>query len=215
NAEERLKQIEQRAADAERRAAFAERLAQLKIDESERERRLNEIMTGIDRAEERALEAEKRAKAAEVVAAAALEESEVIPAKAESIVAPAQSPQPRETPPTPAESAPEAPPAAPAPPVPPTPAPAAPVAEEAPAPPAAKSPLFGSGLPGGTGSSGSLNLNSATFEELREADLSVTQATRILAYRERFGGYHSVEDLEKVPGFPAELIESLRGRITV
>jgi len=53
------------------------------------------------------------------------------------------------------------------------------------------------------------------FEALREAGLSVTQATRILAYRERFGGYGSVDDLEKVPGFPSELIDSLRGRITI
>lgn len=81
--------------------------------------------------------------------------------------------------------------------------------------PVARTPLFGSTPSGSRSGSGSLNLNSATFEELREADLSVTQATRILAYRERFGGYRSVEDLEKVPGFPAELIESLRGRITV
>ena len=63
--------------------------------------------------------------------------------------------------------------------------------------------------------SDTVNLNSATFEQLREAGLSVTQATRILAYRERFGGYSSVADLEKVPGFPADLIESLQGRISV
>ncbi|MEX0619982.1 MAG: helix-hairpin-helix domain-containing protein [Solirubrobacterales bacterium] len=65
------------------------------------------------------------------------------------------------------------------------------------------------------GLSGGINLNSATFEELREADLSVTQATRILAYRERFGGYSSIEDLERVPGFPADVVDSLRGRFTV
>lgn len=63
--------------------------------------------------------------------------------------------------------------------------------------------------------SGGLNLNSATFEELREAELSVTQATRILAYRERFGGYASIDDLEKVPGFPSDTVDSLRGRFTV
>ena len=63
--------------------------------------------------------------------------------------------------------------------------------------------------------SGGVSLNTATFEELREADLSVTQATRILAYRERFGGYTSIEDLERVPGFPPDTVESLRGRFTV
>lgn len=203
DAEERLQRIEQRAADAEKRAAFAERLAQLKIDESARERRMDEVMSGIDRAEDRAREAEDRAKSAERVASAALEETDSRPAHS-GVAAeqPAQASQPASQQwQTPAAPAPEPPQAEPAPPA-------------APAPPT-KSPLFGSGLPGGTGSSGSLNLNSATFEELREADLSVTQATRILAYRERFGGYRSVEDLEKVPGFPAELIESLRGRITV
>ncbi|MBK5231573.1 MAG: helix-hairpin-helix domain-containing protein [Thermoleophilia bacterium] len=210
DAEERLQRIEQRAADAEKRAAFAERLAQLKLDESARERRMDEVMSGIDRAEERAREAEDRAKSAERVASAALEETGGR-APTEGLASPPPV-QPSVKPP-PAQ--PWQPPAAPV--------PEPPRAEPAPPPPAppvqaaqpVKSPLFGGGLPGGTGSSGSLNLNSATFEELRDADLSVTQATRILAYRERFGGYRSVEDLEKVPGFPAELIESLRGRITV
>ncbi|HTU14790.1 MAG TPA: helix-hairpin-helix domain-containing protein [Solirubrobacterales bacterium] len=197
-AEERLARIEQRAEDAEKRAAFAERLAQLKIDESERERRLSEVITGIDRAEERAIEAEERAKAAEEVAAAALEESTQPPARPEP--ARPEPAAPAFTPPPVAETPAYTPPAE--------------DPDEAPAP-VARSPLFGGGLSGSKPSSGTLNLNSATFEELRDADLSVTQATRILAYRERFGGYRSVEDLEKVPGFPAELIESLRGRITV
>ncbi len=65
------------------------------------------------------------------------------------------------------------------------------------------------------GATDSINLNTASFEDLREADLSVTQATRILAYRERFGGYREVEDLEKVPGFPSDLVAGLRDRLTV
>jgi len=194
-AESRLRRIEQRAEDAERRAAFAERLAQLKIDESERERRLSEVIAGIDRAEERAVEAEERAKAAEQTAASALEE----------VVTPA-APVPPTAPPAPVEP--------PAPPVAQSQA-SAETVDQTPIIPASRSPLFGGGSSGIRSGSGSLNLNSATFEELRDADLSVTQATRILAYRERFGGYRSVEDLEKVPGFPAELIESLRGKITV
>lgn len=207
-AEERLERIEQRAQDAEKRAAFAERLAQLKIDESERERRLNEVMSGIDRAEERALEAEQRAKAAEEAASAALED-----------VGPSYSP-PRDGFASPAQAQAQAPqPHQPQAEFNPPPAPSnlterlAPAYEDA--PPAPRSPLFGGAPSVGKPASGSLNLNSATFEELRDADLSVTQATRILAYRERFGGYQSVDDLEKVPGFPPELIESLRGRITV
>lgn len=229
DAEERLRRVEQRAEDAERRAAFAERLAQLKIEESARERRLNEVVSGIDRAEERAREAEERAEAAERAAAAALEQSELRPAGPE---APSSSPEPE---PTRLEVEPR--PATPVTPVTPV-TPAVPAASADPAPiaeseagdsrregadregPEAQLPdrrgLFGGSAPGPSGTaSDKVNLNSATFEQLREAGLSVTQATRILAYRERFGGYGSVDDLEKVPGFPSELIDSLRGRITI
>lgn len=189
-AEERLREIERRAEDAERRAAFAERLAQLKLEESERERRLDEVISGIDRAEERALEAEQRAEAAERAAASALESGSISRGPVSQL--PDQAPG--QTFPSKSRSGPA------------TPDPA--VAADSPVPPAAPS------RPGPEGP-GELNLNTATFEELREAELSVTQATRILAYRERFGGYAAIEDLSKVPGFPADAIESLRGRFTV
>ncbi len=208
DAEERLRRVEQRAEDAERRAAFAERLAQLKVEESEREKRLNDVVSGIDRAEQRAREAEARAEAAERAAAAALEQSELkVPAKpvraadsappAEPV--PAPSPEHHDEPPAP-EAHNEA----------------GPVAGELVSSAPERKGLFGGGSSESSApASDSVNLNSATFEELREAGLSVTQATRILAYRERFGGYDSVDDLEKVPGFPSDLITSLRGRISV
>ena len=60
---------------------------------------------------------------------------------------------------------------------------------------------------------GITDINQAGFEELRSAGLSVTQATRVMAYRERFGGYASVDDLARVPGFTPDVIEALRGRI--
>ena len=60
-----------------------------------------------------------------------------------------------------------------------------------------------------------INLNTASFEDLRAANLSVTQATRVLAYRERRGGYSSVSDLDPVPGFPEEILEELKQRVTV
>ena len=176
-AEERLLEIERRAEDAERRAAFAESLARLKLEESERERRLEDIMSGINRAEERARGAEERAEAAERAAASALEHGSTSRGRADSgtrVVPPTQSAGSPLQPPTVSTS------------------------------------------PSSTRSlSGGVSLNTATFEELREADLSVTQATRILAYRERFGGYTSIEDLERVPGFPSDTVESLRGRFTV
>ncbi|MFZ9668855.1 MAG: ComEA family DNA-binding protein [Solirubrobacterales bacterium] len=61
---------------------------------------------------------------------------------------------------------------------------------------------------------GLVNINTAGFEELRTAELSVTQATRVMAYRERFGGYGSIEDLGRVPGFTPDVVEALRGRLT-
>jgi len=222
DAEERLQRIEEQAANAERRAAFAERLAQLKVEESEREKRLNEVVSSIDRAEQRAREAEARAEAAERAATAALEQSDLNvpkPAASRPVTPPAAEPEPR----SPVDSAPTFsatvdPPSAASPPAPAAPA-SAPVPEAAPEPPEPKRrELFGgspSGAPSAPADPDAVNLNSATFEELREAGLSVTQATRILAYRERFGGYSSVDDLEKVPGFPADLIESLKGRIVI
>jgi DNA uptake protein ComE-like DNA-binding protein len=62
---------------------------------------------------------------------------------------------------------------------------------------------------------GSINLNTVTFEQLRAHSLSVTQATRILAYRERMGGFSSVDDLDEVPGFPRDFLVDFKTRVTV
>lgn len=213
-AEERLRRIEQRAEDAERRAAFAERLAQLKVEESERERRLQDVVSGIDRAEQRAREAEARAAAAEQTAAAALEQPVApiadVPEGLGEKERPDREPEPpAREPERPAGSG-DAP----------SEAPSRPSANEPEGDPvvsdAERKDLFtgSSRAPSAAGGTG-VDLNSATFEELRGLDLSVTQATRVLAYRERFGGYREIDDLAKVPGFPPELIESLRSRFTV
>jgi DNA uptake protein ComE-like DNA-binding protein len=58
-----------------------------------------------------------------------------------------------------------------------------------------------------------LDLNQAGFDELRAAGLSVTQANRVIAYRDRLGGYGSVDDLDKVPGFPRALLAELKDRL--
>jgi DNA uptake protein ComE-like DNA-binding protein len=58
-----------------------------------------------------------------------------------------------------------------------------------------------------------LDINKASFEQLREVGLSVTQATRVIAYRER-QGFESVDDLGSVPGFPKRLLADVRGRLT-
>jgi DNA uptake protein ComE-like DNA-binding protein len=62
---------------------------------------------------------------------------------------------------------------------------------------------------------GEVNLNSVTFEQLRGQNLSVTQATRLLAHRERLGGFSSVDDLDQVAGFPEDVLADLKSRATV
>ena len=54
-----------------------------------------------------------------------------------------------------------------------------------------------------------------TFEELRSESLSVTQATRLLAHRERLGRFESVDDLDQVPGFPQDVLDDLKQRASV
>jgi competence protein ComEA len=73
-----------------------------------------------------------------------------------------------------------------------------------------------SGLgPAPTGDGGTVNLNTVTFEQLRGENLTVTQATRLLAHRERLGGFQSVDDLDQVAGFPGDLLEDLKRRSTI
>ena len=61
---------------------------------------------------------------------------------------------------------------------------------------------------------GPINLNSATFEQLREAGLSVTQTGRVLAHRERSGGFQSLDELDAIPGFPREFLDQIKPRLT-
>jgi DNA uptake protein ComE-like DNA-binding protein len=68
--------------------------------------------------------------------------------------------------------------------------------------------------PGAAGRAGSINLNTVTFEQLRQENLSVTQATRLLAHRERLGRFGSVDELDQVPGFPQEVLDDLKRRST-
>lgn len=59
-----------------------------------------------------------------------------------------------------------------------------------------------------------VNLNEATFEQLRAMDMSVTQATRVIAYRERQDGFDSIDDLDSVPGFPRPFLEKLKRQLS-
>ena len=62
---------------------------------------------------------------------------------------------------------------------------------------------------------GRLNLNQASFAELRSLNLSTTQSHRLLAYRERVGGYESIEQLDDVPGFPKDVRDRLKRQLTI
>jgi competence ComEA-like helix-hairpin-helix protein len=64
-------------------------------------------------------------------------------------------------------------------------------------------------------SGGQINLNEATFEDLRELGFSVTQATRVITYRERQKGFGSIDQLADVPGMPEEFLTTVRDRLTL
>ena len=83
--------------------------------------------------------------------------------------------------------------------------------EKKPPAPAATSPAPAPPAPTG----GTIDLNAVSFEQLRAENLSVTQATRLLAHRERLGGFQSVDDLDQVAGFPEDLLADLKSRSTV
>lgn len=59
---------------------------------------------------------------------------------------------------------------------------------------------------------GTVSIRTATFEDLRSLGMSVTQARRILRYRES-GELASAADLVKVPGFPRQLRDELERRM--
>ena len=62
---------------------------------------------------------------------------------------------------------------------------------------------------------GKPSLNEASYEQLRELGLSVTQAGRVLSYRERTGGFKSLDDLDQIPGFPRAFLDQLKGRVSL
>ena len=60
-----------------------------------------------------------------------------------------------------------------------------------------------------------VDLNEASYEQLRGLGLSVTQTGRLLAHRERAGRFSSTDELEGIPGFPKGFLDGLRGRVRV
>jgi DNA uptake protein ComE-like DNA-binding protein len=45
--------------------------------------------------------------------------------------------------------------------------------------------------------------------------MSVTQAKRVIDYRERIGGFDSIDDLDHVPGFPKALLAQIKEGVTL
>ena len=62
-------------------------------------------------------------------------------------------------------------------------------------------------------SNGTISLSSAEFDDLRGLGMSVTQAKRVLRYREQRGGFTDFDELERVPGFPREFLAEIRDRV--
>jgi DNA uptake protein ComE-like DNA-binding protein len=60
-----------------------------------------------------------------------------------------------------------------------------------------------------------ISLSEATFDDLRSLGMSVTQAKRVLDYRQRLGGFDSLDDLDFVPGFPKTFLSKIKARVTL
>ena len=61
---------------------------------------------------------------------------------------------------------------------------------------------------------GAVSLNSGTFEQYRAMGMSVTQAKRVIAFRES-SSYASVDNLDQIPGFSKQFLAELKARLTV
>jgi DNA uptake protein ComE-like DNA-binding protein len=55
-----------------------------------------------------------------------------------------------------------------------------------------------------------INVNEVGYDELRRLGLSVTQTGRVLAFRERSGGFASLDDLDEIPGFPSAQLQQMK-----
>jgi competence protein ComEA len=62
---------------------------------------------------------------------------------------------------------------------------------------------------------GRVDLNSASFEQLRAIGLSVTQAARLIGQREQHGGFASVDDVDGIVGIPRDVKQTLKDHGTV
>lgn len=85
-----------------------------------------------------------------------------------------------------------------------------------PAPAAAPSASGAAGEPGPAASSGPINLNTATLEELDTLDgVGPATAQKIIEYREQHNGFKTVDELDQVSGIGEKRLATLRERVTV
>ena len=71
----------------------------------------------------------------------------------------------------------------------------------------------GASPPAGPAPTGAVSLNLAELDDLLGLGMSVTQAERVLSYREEHGGFGSLEELAEVPGLPEPFLDQVRGRL--
>lgn len=60
-----------------------------------------------------------------------------------------------------------------------------------------------------------VDLNEASHADLRAVGMSETQASRVIRHRDFWGDFHSVSDLDQVPGFAPETRAELDRRLNV
>jgi hypothetical protein len=58
-----------------------------------------------------------------------------------------------------------------------------------------------------------LSLSLAEFEELRGLGMSVTQAKRVIRYRDERNGFRTLDELDQVPGFPRSFLIGVKERV--
>ena len=58
-----------------------------------------------------------------------------------------------------------------------------------------------------------VSLSSAGVDELQSLGMSVTQAKRVIRYREERDGFRSIEELDDVPGFSRTFLDQIKGRL--